>query len=120
MITQAKDSEKEKEAKPDSSDGEKKEEDSPSSPSASFVRNSAKYATLPAKRTSEIIECDTEHHSDIEPGSPDEDSDEEEGEIAIEKRKCREEEKRAKEKARAIEEEDEDDVSRPVDKNDVD
>ena len=101
---------------------ETKEKAEDKTETSSFVRNSAKYATLPTKRTSDIIECDVDHHSDIEPGSPDEEDFEEEDEIAIEKQKHKEEEKRAKEKAKAIEEadEDEDDVSRPIDKNDVD
>ena len=42
-----------------------------------FVRNSAKYATLPAKRTSKIIHLDTEHHSENEHGGKEESSDEE-------------------------------------------
>merc|ERR1712080_596797 len=45
-----------------------------------FVRNSAKYATLPAKRTSKIIHLDTEHHSENEHGGKEESSDEEEEE----------------------------------------
>ena len=52
-----------------------------------FVRNSAKYATLPAKRTSKIIHLDTEHHSENENGGKDESSDEEdEEEMAAEKK----------------------------------
>jgi hypothetical protein len=39
-----------------------------------FVRNSAKYATLPAKRTSKIIHLDTEHHSENEHGGKGESS----------------------------------------------
>jgi len=46
----------------------------------SFERNSAKYATLPAKRASGIINCETEHYSDTEQGGNDESSDEEEEE----------------------------------------
>lgn len=42
-----------------------------------FSRNSAKYATLPAKRTSDIIHLETEHHSDTEQGFKEESSDEE-------------------------------------------
>ena len=34
----------------------------------SFFRNSAKYATLPAKRTSDIIHLEAEHQSDTEQG----------------------------------------------------
>jgi len=45
----------------------------------SFERNSAKYATLPAKRASGIINCETEHYSDTEQGA-NETSDEEEEE----------------------------------------
>lgn len=44
------------------------------------MRNSAKYATLPAKRTSKIIHLDTEHHSENEHGGKEETSDEEEEE----------------------------------------
>merc|ERR1719481_1112239 len=43
-----------------------------------FSRNSAKYATLPAKRTSDIIHLETEHHSDTEQGVKEESSDEDE------------------------------------------
>jgi len=42
--------------------------------SQKFIRNSAKYATLPAKRTSKIIHLDTEHHSENEQGVGKEDS----------------------------------------------
>ena len=45
-----------------------------------FVRNGAKYATLPAKRTSKLIHLDTEHHSENEHGGKEESSDEEEEE----------------------------------------
>jgi len=45
-----------------------------------FTRNSAKYATLPAKRTSDIIHLESEHHSDTEQGPKEESSDEEENE----------------------------------------
>ena len=48
-----------------------------------FVRNSAKYATLPAKRTSKIIHLDTEHHSENEHGGKEESSDEEEEEESV-------------------------------------
>jgi len=46
--------------------------------SQNFTRNSAKYATLPAKRTSDIIHLESEHHSDTEQGVKEESSDEEE------------------------------------------
>ena len=47
-----------------------------------FVRNGAKYATLPAKRTSKLIHLDTEHHSENEHGGKEESSDDEEDESA--------------------------------------
>lgn len=68
---------------------------------SAFKRTDAKYATMPAKRTSKIVQCDQDHHSDVEQsGSRDEDSDDE---ITI---------------TRDVDEDD--DVSRPIDKNDVD
>jgi len=46
-----------------------------------FGRNSAKYATLPAKRTSKIIHLDTEHHSENEHGGKEDSSDDDDEEV---------------------------------------
>ena len=56
--------------------GAKVEPESSNSKDESFSRNSRKYATMPAKRTSDLIQVETENYSDTEQAAVDE-SDEE-------------------------------------------
>ncbi len=101
---------------------------SSSSSSSPFQRNSAKYATLPAKRTTEepaAEDCEPDRHSDIveQTGNGDEEEDEDE-DVTVTDEIGRSEaaagegaEGREGSPARS---EDEDGISRPIDKNDVD
>eukprot|EP00095_Tigriopus_kingsejongensis_P008552 snap_masked-scaffold989_size72935-processed-gene-0.7 protein:Tk08552 transcript:snap_masked-scaffold989_size72935-processed-gene-0.7-mRNA-1 annotation:"ubiquitin carboxyl-terminal hydrolase 31-like" len=78
-----------------------KEPSTSSKNSSNFKRSDAKYATMPVKRTSRIINCDQDHHSDVEQGNgADDDDSEAEDEVTLTK--------------------EDDDVSRPIDRNDVD
>lgn len=92
---------------------ESKEENKSSSSTSPFKRNDAKYATMPAKSSTTPKEladkdnCEPDHQSDIEIGCDDEDKEDDE------------EVKTSKTKQDANDEE-EDDVTRPLDKNDVD
>ncbi len=128
----------------------KKEKTPPPSSSSSsvFQRNSTKYATLPAKRTTEEAaeDCEPDRHSDIVEQVGDDDDDDEENDAEEEEEEEEEEPPRADqqkdsaaesaeaaankvtrddddESAKTSEakgEDDDDGISRPIDKNDVD
>ena len=96
------------------SKGESTVEKSPSPSSSNFTRNSGKYATMPVKKSTQVVECDQEHNSDVEGGMDDDEDNDNETAVDEEARKT------AATKAKIIEEDEEDEVARPIDKNDVD
>lgn len=84
----------------------------------SFQRNNPKYATLPAKRHSEVIQCDNGHHSEGEQAESEDDDDD----VTVTEPEPKGEEKEVTEEVveTVVEKKEDEDVTRPIDKNDVD
>jgi len=97
------------------------------SSATAFQRNSSKYATLPVKRLSEVIDCEPERHSDIEPGSESDEDEENETDSEVGESSSKTPPMKSAEATisaqrflRKPEDEDEEGISRPISGNDVD